>query len=95
MQQNETDDRYVLGKVIAGYQLKESVEAYHLVYDEYVNLETGEEYSFYQERTTIEFGINTEYIGIEGIDTMYGWPNSINMILVMVWLGNMMDIFSE
>ena len=72
LQQNETDDRYVLGKVIAGYQLKESVEAYHLVYDEYVNLETGEEYSFYQERTTIEFGINTEYIGIEGIDTMYG-----------------------
>ena len=64
--------RYALGTILSGYQLVDSVVTNFWYYDIYENKKTGEKYFFTQQIGSTQSGVNTEYISIKEISTMYG-----------------------
>ena len=65
-------NRYTLGSIVSGYQLLSSVHTHYMTYNVYENVLTGERYFFLQQGIDTKFGINTEYLSVQEIDTMYG-----------------------
>lgn len=69
---NIIETRYKLEKVATGFEYIDSIDTNFTCYDFYENQENGDSYFFVQQMDDTQFGVNTEYIYLQEIDTMYG-----------------------